>query len=92
MKHQEIITLGFSNERFHDRYVFFMDKNYCSSPYTKKHIKSLENEGNSDERYDSNIVKTVAAFWIRRSMDGTAQDFYKFIKEIVAIYDPNFNP
>lgn len=38
--------------------------------------------------YDGNVVKTAAAFWLRRHIDGTAELFYEGLEKAIRTYDP----
>lgn len=42
----------------------------------------------SDAAYDGNVVKTAAAFWLRRHIDGTAELFYEGLEKAIRTYDP----
>jgi len=41
-----------------------------------------------DGGHNGNVVKTCIAFWIRRTIDGTANEFYKGLLKLLKTYDP----
>ncbi len=41
-----------------------------------------------DGPYDGNVVKTAAAFWLRRHIDGTAGLFYEGLEKAIRTYEP----
>lgn len=43
-----------------------------------------------DGNYDGNIVKSAVGFWIRRGIDGTAEDFAQGLRQLLEVYDPTF--
>lgn len=70
----------------YERYFFFMNKDFCSNP--DGGFDYFNNRG-FDGGYDGNVVKTCTAFWIRRTVDGTAAIFYEGLKKLIATYEPN---
>jgi hypothetical protein len=40
--------------------------------------------------YDGNVVKTCVAFWLRRFIDGTADEFFTGLQRLLQIYDIEF--
>ena len=38
--------------------------------------------------FDGNVVKSCTAFWIRRSIDGTDDEFYAGLETLIRTYDP----
>lgn len=40
--------------------------------------------------WNGNVVKTVVAFWVRRKIDGTYDEFYRGLVKLLKIYDNDF--
>jgi hypothetical protein len=62
---------------YYERFYGFMGDGFCQSG------------GLDDGGYDGNVVKTTVAFWIRRTIDGTAGDFYRGLEKLLQTYDPD---
>lgn len=71
---------------YYERWFYFMNPLFCSHP-PKGHDSYLMDHG-MDGGVDGNVTKTVLGFWIRRSLDGTMDDFARGLQKAVATYDP----
>jgi hypothetical protein len=69
----------------HEPFFFFMNPEFFTRPDTDY----LFTNG-FDGGYSGNVVKTAVAFWIRRNIDGTAEEFFKGLSLLVDTYDPEF--
>jgi len=70
---------------FHERFFYFMNKKYCADPAGQFSYKY-----GFDGGYNGNIVKTTVAFWIRRTLDGTAMQFAEALTLLLETYDRDF--
>ncbi len=46
--------------------------------------------GRSDFSANGNVVKTCVAFWMRRTIEGTAEEFVRGLEKLMKAYDPTF--
>ncbi|MBU0551360.1 hypothetical protein KKF91_03895 [Myxococcota bacterium] len=68
-----------------ERYFFFMNPKFCSNP-----------DGNFDFFYkngfdvdsNGNVIKSCFSWWVRRTLDGTAPDFWRGLTKLIKAYDP----
>jgi len=72
-------------EMYYERFFFFMNPDFCSHAdggfdYFYKH--------GFDGGYSGNVVKTCIAFWMRRTIDGTADEFSRGLLKLLKAYDP----
>ncbi len=70
-------------EAFYERFYYFMDPRYTQP----EPGKPVWRRGLSDGGYNGNVVKTAAAFWLRRYMDGSVYDFARGLKQLLETYD-----
>jgi hypothetical protein len=60
----------------------------------KKEMASKAGATDTYERFydwgggDGNVSKTVVAWWIRRSIDGTDKEFYAVLEQLLKVHDP----
>jgi hypothetical protein len=69
----------------YERYFFFMNPKFCDNPdgdFDYFHARGF------DGGFDGNVVKTCTAFWIRRTIDGTAATFYEGLEKLRNTYEP----
>jgi len=71
---------------YYEKYFSFVN---CEYPYKGKNISDFKGPG-FDGICDGNVVKTCVAFWIRRSMDGTDDEFYAGLEKLLKVYDGDF--
>lgn len=62
----------------YERYFYFMNNDFCDT--------SDPDFNRYDNRYDGNVVKTSIAFWIRRSADGTFDEFRAGLEKLIDTY------
>lgn len=60
------------------------------SMWYESYYDYLEGQGSAGFEPDGNVVKTCVAFWIRRHVDGTAQDLARGLEKLMKAYDPAF--
>jgi hypothetical protein len=78
-----------ATEVFMDQWFFFMNPKFCTFAGTAQQREAqLANDG-FDGGVDGNVVKTVFAFWMRRSMDGSFDNFANIVRAMLAAYDPD---
>ena len=74
-------------EQYHyEKYYSFLE---CEYPIEGKNRVDFEGPG-FDGICDGNVVKTCVAFWIRRSIDGTDDEFYAGLEKLLNVYDRAF--
>jgi hypothetical protein len=74
-------------EAYHyEKYFSFLN---CEYPFGGKNLSDFQGPG-YDGLCDGNVVKTCVAFWIRRSIDGTAGEFYAGLEKLLEAYDGEF--
>jgi len=74
-------------EAYYERFFYFMNPEFCAHAdggfdYFYKH--------GFDGGYSGNVVKTCVAFWIRRTIDGTAKEFFQGLQKLLETYDRKF--
>jgi hypothetical protein len=72
-------------EMYYERYFFWMNPDFCT--HADKGFEYFYKHG-FDGGYSGNVVKTCIAFWMRRTIDGTADEFYKGLHKLLKTYDP----
>ena len=83
-RYRSLLESGQLPEYDYERYFFFMNEGFCSHSDTG--FDYFYDHG-FDGGYDGNVVKTCVAFWIRRSLDGTADQFYKGLQKLRRTYE-----
>ncbi|HNW28867.1 MAG TPA: hypothetical protein PKN50_10355 [Spirochaetota bacterium] len=74
-------------EPYHyEKYFYFMNPGFIGSGGDGSYLM----EHGFDGGWDGNVVKTCVAFWIRRSIDGTAGEFYAGLEKLLKTYDGGF--
>src|SRR5690554_17482 len=73
-------------EFYYDKYFVFMNEEFIAN--RDKPIDYFYDRG-FDGAYDGNVVKSAVGFWIRRSIDGTADEFARGLEQLLALYDPS---
>ncbi len=71
--------------RDYERYFFFMNPRSISDP--GRSSSYYWSSGGDGDGYDGNVVKTCVAFWIRRTVDGTAAGFHQALRTMTCAYD-----
>ena len=69
---------------FRERYFFFMNDEFCARPDDEDYFFKHGFDGG----YSGNVTKTCVGFWIRRSLDGTDEEFYRGLTRLLTTYDP----
>ena len=69
----------------YERYFFFMNPRYIENP--SRSGSYYWRSGGDGDGFDGNVVKTCVAFWIRRSVDGTAGTFHGALRTLMCAYD-----
>ena len=72
-------------EMYYERFFFWMNPDFCT--HADKGFEYFYKHG-FDGGYSGNVVKTCIAFWIRRTIDGTADEFYRGLLKLLKTYDP----
>lgn len=70
---------------YYEKYFYFMNPLFCGNPdggFDYFHKRGF------DGGHDGNVVKTCVGFWLRRSLDGTADDFHRGLEKLLRAYDP----
>jgi hypothetical protein len=71
-------------EAYFYKYSAFLDDRYFDTPEDQFDSLELDSHG-----HDCNVVKVAVAFWLRRSIDGTAPLFFDGLKKLIAAYEPS---
>lgn len=71
---------------YYEKYFDFLS---CEYPYYGKNRSDFKGPG-FEGICDGNVVKTCVAFWIRRSIDGTDDEFYSGLERLLKVYDGAF--
>lgn len=74
-------------EMYYERFFFFMNPDFCT--HADKGFDYFYKHG-FDGGYSGNVVKTCVAFWIRRTIDGTAKEFFQGLQKLLETYDRKF--
>ena len=72
-------------EMYYERFFFFMNPDFCA--HADAGFGYFYEHG-FDGGYDGNVVKTCIAFWMRRTIDGTADEFSRGLLKLIKTYDP----
>lgn len=72
---------------YYEKFFYFMSPGFYARP---KGTMSYFNKHGFDGGVDGNVTKTCTAFWIRRSLDGTAAAFFSGLKTLLETYDATF--
>lgn len=83
-RYKSLLESGQLPEYDYERYFFFMNEGFCSN--ADAGFDHFYDHG-FDGGYDGNVVKTCVAFWVRRSLDGTADEFYKGLQDLRRTYE-----
>lgn len=70
----------------YEKYFYFMNPGFIGRGKNESYLM----EHGFDGGWDGNVVKTCVAFWIRRSIDGTADEFYAGLEKLLKNYDGGF--
>ncbi len=71
---------------YYERFFFFMNPRFIK---TQQRSSSAFSRG-FDGGVSGNVTKTCVAFWIRRSIDGTARAFFDGLTTLLKTYDRRF--
>ena len=74
---------------YYERWFFFMNPEYCARAARGQMDETYYYRHGMDGGVDGNVVKSVLAFYIRRSIDGTLPDFVRALDEVIAAYQPD---
>lgn len=77
-------------EGYYERWFFFMNPEWC--PRAAKNLNGNDQyyyQHGMDGGVDGNVVKTVLAFFVRRSLDGTLPEFERALDKLIAAYQPD---
>ena len=82
--YQAAIRSNSLDKHHHDRFYFFMNPGFFEHVDNDAYFY----ENGADAGFDGNVVKTAAAFWVRRSIDNTQDEFFKALQQMLKTYDP----
>jgi hypothetical protein len=71
---------------YYERWFYFMNPYFCDKGPQKTF--NFYSDNGFDAGVDGNVAKTVIGFWLRRSMDGTMDEFAEGLKSLLAAYQP----
>lgn len=81
---------GLVPSSFLEKFYYFMNPVFIENNDDLQSAYSLLAEYGYDAGWDGNVVKSAVTFWIRRSIDGTAQDFAYGLRQLLQTYDFHF--
>lgn len=81
-----MIRLRTLDHYHYEKYFYFMNPDYPGGGHGESYLMDHGFDGG----WDGNVVKTCVAFWIRRSIDGTAEDFFNGLEKLLRTYDGTF--
>ena len=67
---------------YYRKFFYFMNDGFCHDP-----DGGFESFKGDDGGYSGNVVQTATAFWIRRSLDGTMDQFYRGLVKLRSTYE-----
>lgn len=67
----------------YEKYFYFMNPGFFNNQGDESYLMDHGFDGG----WNGNVVKTAVAFWIRRSIDGTADEFYAGLIDLLNLYD-----
>lgn len=68
-----------------ENYFFFMHPDFIPNA---SHDNPFWPSQGFDAGYDGNVTKSAVGFWVRRAIDGTADDFAHALEQLLIVYDP----
>lgn len=71
---------------YHEKWFFFMNPHFCKG---NKPEEWYYNNG-MDGGVSGNVVKGAVGFWLRRTMDGTFDEFSSGLERLLRAYDPKW--
>ena len=85
-------TVGTSSQAIQNRYLAILNDTNAGEDAGDYLQEAFRNHADAMERkgYDWYESNTCAAFWARRSIDGTADEFYALLLSALKIFDPGF--
>ncbi len=81
-----MIRAGALQSYHYEKYFYFMNTGFIGSRDDESYLMKHGFDGG----WNGNVVKTCVAFWIRRSIDGTAEEFYTGLEKLLKTYDGRF--
>lgn len=94
IKYKEVIETPGSNDveiqyafgsyqgSYYERWYYFMNPNFCRNSNA-----TYLSENGDDGGINGNVVKTVVGFWLRRTLDGSKDEFSKALTSLLERYD-----
>ena len=74
---------------YFERWFFFMNPEFCGRTARGQTNTDYYYQHGMDGGVDGNVVDSVLAFLIRRSIDGTLPDFERALDKVIAAYQPD---
>jgi hypothetical protein len=71
---------------YYEKFFYFMNPSFIEMDGDENYLS----RNGFDGGWDGNVVKTCVAFWIRRTIDGTAQEFNEGLESLLRAYDGDF--
>ncbi|MFT5680237.1 MAG: hypothetical protein ACI8RZ_001143 [Myxococcota bacterium] len=68
---------------YYERWFYYLDDRFCKKADDPNATYSMD----FGEGVSGNVVKTTVGFWLRRSMDGTDDEFYTALIRLLETYD-----
>jgi hypothetical protein len=84
--YEAMMKSGSLDSLYYEKYFYFMNP-----AFIKRHDdQSYLMDNGFDGGWNGNVVKTAVAFWIRRSIDGSDEEFFKGLLKLMKTYDRSF--
>ncbi len=81
-----LVNAGTLPRWYYEKYFYFMNPSFVDRENDQDYLMSNGFDGG----WDGNMVKTCVAFWIRRSIDGTSDEFNEGLELLLKTYDGDF--
>ncbi len=82
--YEHMMQSGTPKQWYYERFFFFMNPSFCSNPNGDF---AFFNKNGFSGGFDGNVIKTATAFWIRRQLDGTKEQFGRGLRLLVRTYE-----
>lgn len=81
-----LVKAGRLPRDYYEKYFYFMNPSFIERENNENYLMSHGFDGG----WNGNVVKTCVAFWIRRSIDGTFDEFSRGLDLLLETYDAQF--
>ena len=83
-RYRRLVDAGQLQPYDYERWFYFMNPSFCANP--DGGFEAFVDHG-FDAGYDGNVVKSCVGFWVRRSIDGTAEQWHGGLRKLRVAYE-----